>query len=814
MTIISPLGTCRIHTPLRRGSDRFGYKLDIMSNYGFVHTSAEIIQQLRFMEGDLDLPDNLLPLIARPNFTRTAKSTSGTSADLYGIEISSAKNLRLYGFDIQLNYTTRYFGDFFYNADRARRFWSMALPKNMDDRLHWLKTEPTFCALSPEDQQLLADIEMGFLDTDHIISDLQKIIDLVGKERVFVQTHIDAATSVGTRINSRSKLIKSLETITRKLDIPCFNPTSLMTEFGQKKAMENGGEDLTHYTPAFSDKIANMLYGKFIASVSSIHILGTDEPYKQNSFDLEHFESRLKDGDLMVMAREAFAALRTEPSQPAYQRMAGYILTEIGDFERALHYLKRIRSTEEDEIAIMRCYEGIGKPAHALKVGKTLLGDEHESPEILLICANSATAMGNPANALPYWKRLFQISNDQTQAATQVLNILRETKRIDEMLNWAHDVLKIIPGHLPCFAALWNFAHDQSDRQALLTLARNAEKLSIEARDVLAKETESWDEPYALALLAAAGADADDYVLKHIRTRHAAVWIAKGCAHLDKDELSEATELLQAAHLVAPDMPLIVRARRTLNQKFRITLRNAYADESFERVIALADAASNTQLYLTDLDRMKGMATVKIGNAEMAVTHLKRAVAESGPDASTLIYLARAANETNNFLEEIQACQQILNIHPCPSWAEEESRLRLIRGTVVAGRQLRKTLSHWDMEAGMVIARQLLAHPISAENAAGEIRRLYSALRREALTLDASDPELSEQVAEWILELRPDDQFALKAAAVSSMRASRFQKSREYWERLNRLHPNNPHFVRNMQKCLSSAERFQKESVQ
>ena len=39
----APIGTCRIHTPLRDAVGRYPIKLQLGRNYGFVHTSAEAL---------------------------------------------------------------------------------------------------------------------------------------------------------------------------------------------------------------------------------------------------------------------------------------------------------------------------------------------------------------------------------------------------------------------------------------------------------------------------------------------------------------------------------------------------------------------------------------------------------------------------------------------------------------------------------------------------------------------------------------------------------------------------------------------------
>jgi hypothetical protein len=42
--VLTPIGTCRIHTPLRRAAERNALELNLRRNYGFGHTCAEALQ--------------------------------------------------------------------------------------------------------------------------------------------------------------------------------------------------------------------------------------------------------------------------------------------------------------------------------------------------------------------------------------------------------------------------------------------------------------------------------------------------------------------------------------------------------------------------------------------------------------------------------------------------------------------------------------------------------------------------------------------------------------------------------------------------
>ncbi|RYE97308.1 MAG: hypothetical protein EOO77_39290, partial [Oxalobacteraceae bacterium] len=108
MTIytVAPIGTCRLNSPLRRGAVRHGFKISDGRNYGYTHTSTEALQQLRFMLGEHDIPDNLVPLICRNSMTVPVTAAHERS-DLYFVEISSAKSLTCEGWATQLNYVSR-----------------------------------------------------------------------------------------------------------------------------------------------------------------------------------------------------------------------------------------------------------------------------------------------------------------------------------------------------------------------------------------------------------------------------------------------------------------------------------------------------------------------------------------------------------------------------------------------------------------------------------------------------------------------------------------------------------------------------------
>ncbi|MCH3817827.1 Vi polysaccharide biosynthesis protein TviD, partial [Campylobacter jejuni] len=123
---IAPIGTCRIHTPLRDAVGRYPIKQQLGRNYGFVHTSAEALQQARFMFGQAEVPTDVQRVIFRPSNGEQARRGTHKPADLYMVELSSRKLLTVGGYPIQSNYLVRFFSEFFADRARTRAFWSQA----------------------------------------------------------------------------------------------------------------------------------------------------------------------------------------------------------------------------------------------------------------------------------------------------------------------------------------------------------------------------------------------------------------------------------------------------------------------------------------------------------------------------------------------------------------------------------------------------------------------------------------------------------------------------------------------------------------
>ena len=157
---ITPIGTCRIHTPLNRAVGRYPIELDLRRNYGFVHTSDEALQLLKFMVGEKTFTPEVEPLVFRMADPVKLAGETWQPADLHIIEISSAKRLSFGDDVLQSNHLAHHFADFFANRERTRTYWNLVKLGNRRDLKLYLRELPAFRLLSSKDRELLVGLSL------------------------------------------------------------------------------------------------------------------------------------------------------------------------------------------------------------------------------------------------------------------------------------------------------------------------------------------------------------------------------------------------------------------------------------------------------------------------------------------------------------------------------------------------------------------------------------------------------------------------------------------------------------------------------
>ncbi|MGE8591813.1 MAG: hypothetical protein ACN6OD_20785, partial [Alcaligenes sp.] len=391
---IAPIGTCRIHTPLRDAVGRYPIKLQLGRNYGFVHTAAEALQQARFMFGQSDIPADVQRLIFRPSNGEQARRGTHKPADLYMVELSSRKLLTIDGHPIQSNYLGRYFSEFFADRTRTRAFWSMAATDRLAERRAQLDQDPVFKSLSAEDRDLLARIVKRDQTDEEIEQEMRQLVELLGRDKIVFVTHVNALTPDNVPIEQRQQLIAAISAAAQRIGVPCYDPTPLMNKIGQAEAMEDGGLDLTHYTPVFAERLYTDWFKNFIRPRMSSSTPQTAVPKLGAEESVERIEKLWDSGELREASRRVRDVLRRYPGLPDHLVLFARIQEELGDYEGSLALLTSadgtLASGSKAEQILMRNQFKLGRYDVAYSLAAGLLGDEIETPEIVRIAAVSA----------------------------------------------------------------------------------------------------------------------------------------------------------------------------------------------------------------------------------------------------------------------------------------------------------------------------------------------------------------------------------------------------------------------------------------
>lgn len=250
MYTVTPIGSCRITTPLRMGQAAHGLRLNLSRTYGYCHSPAEAVQMARFLRGDCDIPAELWPLVCRSHDRKTLAAQPPEMSDLYVVEIASAKELTVDGVSVQLNYLRSAFPEFLSDSARAAAFWDFADAGDTAATAAFLSREWSATEEQRAQSRLLARIRRTLVTRDSLRADLETLTTLLPD--MMVVTHVNAVKPDGSPIRSREGLIRMVAEECAALGLPCCDPTGLMTEFGQPRAIEDDSTSLAHFTEDFA----------------------------------------------------------------------------------------------------------------------------------------------------------------------------------------------------------------------------------------------------------------------------------------------------------------------------------------------------------------------------------------------------------------------------------------------------------------------------------------------------------------------------------------------------------------------------------
>ncbi|MRR15572.1 MAG: hypothetical protein EG826_03830 [Deltaproteobacteria bacterium] len=269
---VALFGTCRL-TNIRRNYSC----TDFDNAISFVHTTREIIQLMKFITKQIEVPDTINPFCFRTGIlNRKPVSHSEsflsqfTEADLFVIEISAMKNYVFQGYYLH----------------------HLAVDRRLE-----------FASETPE--QIVRETEVLYQDREEIEKDIAEIMRLVHPRKILIASHInatiemgqqslgagneaglaagvrrrisswvapffgkDAATPSRTVIGRRARLITLLSDICREKGVDFFDPTVALSRYREKRILQTELPGLPpgHYTD-FGNKVMSRLYAEEIRRI-------------------------------------------------------------------------------------------------------------------------------------------------------------------------------------------------------------------------------------------------------------------------------------------------------------------------------------------------------------------------------------------------------------------------------------------------------------------------------------------------------------------------------------------------------------------
>ena len=246
--IVTIIGTCRVHHPLRKMQEMGLIELNNGGMGSFIHSTPEAMLRLNVLQGLNEYKEDLVKLQVgetkelklKPdedfNFNRT---------QILVVEISTIKVISSMGNPLQFNEVNRHlctpYGEF-----------GVELRKNINHAYNGRKSHVSVPEVDipenfPTDYiELISSLRPQVLDEVGIFSGLKQIID-AAEIPVLLVNHINLPGKDGNKINSRNRLCKMINNYGEKNGISVFNPEVMFEVHRREDLLMKEGEDLNHY---------------------------------------------------------------------------------------------------------------------------------------------------------------------------------------------------------------------------------------------------------------------------------------------------------------------------------------------------------------------------------------------------------------------------------------------------------------------------------------------------------------------------------------------------------------------------------------
>lgn len=811
MTIkITPIGSCRIHNPLKKFLAQSPLQLNTMDVYGFTHTSGEALQQLKYLQGDYLPSTSIHPILSsRLRFNKTKPNQKTQPSDLYFVEISSAKTVMVDDEFVQMNYIYVYFSEFFLEPNRSKQFWSLASHSNRQELLSFLNQTSVFNAYPAEKKELLSRISVKQMTEDELRLDMEEIVKRV-KQVVFV-THCNVSLPDMRAIQSRKNWIKTIECIGKEHGYKIYNPTHLMMGLGQSLCLQKNGLDSTHYTPHFEQKIFNDLRRLYLEPLCQ-KAMPKEASACDNKSSLDEqnrLEQLYRQGEVSVVLQQLNNLLRKNPHNPVATELLGRILFHIHDYERAIYYFTKLDENQElsneGRLTLVKSHFNLNQFKEVLNHADLLFEEEVYEPEVIRLSAMASQALGNSDKASIYWEQLYKFENFKLEASSHLALLFEQNNEFKQAIYWINRALELDPMDLSLRAALNKMLATVADEPSLELLLEKMNPISEDELIAIARTAEN----HGFILTAAKSLNKALVLwpthskLKKVIANTAIQWLT--AMHAETAEKSEQwLKYLKGILLIQPRQSIAIRLRREYIVDNRTKLKAAYQLMDYDKAISVG-----MTVYFLDPD-FPGIALL-IGRCLFAknlfpeaLEWFIKATALNPIDKNAWTLRLRAALKANQYIEALSTIQQ--SPSPLLFTQEQTSHRQSIVSGVIKGalNEMKRLMEQEELDQAWQL-NDLLFEVSPQDKKVLKARQLILKKMVEQLK-DAESPEVQIKMAKSIYEKDPNNVQALRILAVSLMKQKKLEESLTYWEKLCILFPEIHSYKMQAQKCMDLEE--------
>ncbi|MGY6269122.1 capsular biosynthesis protein [Achromobacter denitrificans] len=459
--IISTIGSCRVAGPMTKLQAQRNFVLDNRLLYGFTHNTKETIQAIRYMRGEIPIPESVWPFISSET-PRESNPANALPADArHVVEISSTKVLELDGKYLQL---VRFKEALNFCPELLKIFFDHASHEALAKRRAALQEAPSFAHVPEHVQHALTHTVLHMQNAQEIMDDLKAIQQLLGGSFVLV-THCNAINAEGQPIADRAQMVETVKLAASTLGIPVIEPGALLAHFGQSRGMPDEGRDTAHYTPAFAKLVGHAICEKLLGNADQNPVAASEpldwrqciERAKASARELEWDNAllltnraiELKNGSptaYVLRARAVTAldqtddildawsiALSIDSNRSAYiLRQAAEGAMEVGDYDKARDWAAESLDKESDEktaLLLGRIHSKLGQNSLAEQAfRKYAAGDAVRALRFASRAHTPLADAANMVNALARSSGVDQAGLDAARAAV-LKRATREVKR-------------------------------------------------------------------------------------------------------------------------------------------------------------------------------------------------------------------------------------------------------------------------------------------------------------------------------------------------------------------------------------------------